>query len=116
MSAASTYLHDNASDKAGTRMDVLARLYDPTSRRVLQDTGIAPGWRCLEVGGGGGSVARWMAERVGLTGSVLCTDLDTRIIERERPLPARTWKWCATTSRRIRCRRIVSISRMHGWS
>jgi len=84
MSAASTYLLDNASEKAGTRMDVLARLYDPTSRRVLQGTGIAPGWRCLEVGGGGGSVARWIAERVGLTGSVLCTDLDTRIIERER--------------------------------
>jgi ubiquinone/menaquinone biosynthesis C-methylase UbiE len=84
MSVASTYLLDNASEKAGTRMDVLARLYDPTSRRVLESTGIAPGWRCLEVGGGGGSVARWMAERVGPAGSVLCTDLDTRIIERER--------------------------------
>ena len=84
MSAASTYLLDNASEKAGTRMEVLARLYDPTSQRVLQGTGIAPGWRCLEVGGGGGSVARWMAERVGTAGSVLCTDLDTRIIERAR--------------------------------
>jgi len=84
MSATSTYLLDNASEKAGTRMDVLARLYDPTSRRVLESTGIAPGWRCLEVGGGGGSVARWLAQRVGPAGSVLCTDLDTRIIERER--------------------------------
>jgi ubiquinone/menaquinone biosynthesis C-methylase UbiE len=84
MSAASSYLLDNANEKAGTRMEVLARLYDPTSRRVLESTGIAPGWRCLEVGGGGGSVARWMAERVGPAGSVLCTDLDTRIIERER--------------------------------
>jgi len=84
MSAASTYLLDNASEKAGTRMDVLARLYDPTSRRVLESTGLAPGWRCLEVGGGGGSVARWMAERVGPAGSVLCTDLDTRIIEQDR--------------------------------
>jgi len=82
MSAATTYLLDNASEKAVTRMDVLARIYDPTSRRVLESTGIAAGWRCLEVGGGGGSVARWMAERVGPTGSVLCTDLDTRIIER----------------------------------
>jgi len=84
MSAATTYLLDNASEKAVTRMDVLARIYDPTSRRVLESTGIAAGWRCLEVGGGGGSVARWMAERVGPTGSVLCTDLDTRIIERGR--------------------------------
>jgi len=84
MSAATTYLLDNASEKAVTRMDVLARIYDPTSRRVLESTGIAAGWRCLEVGGGGGSVARWMAERVGPTGSVLFAELDTRIIERGR--------------------------------
>ncbi len=84
MSVASTYLLDNASEKAGTRMDVLARLFDATTRRVLDSTGLAAGWRCLEVGGGGGSVARWMAERVGPAGTVLCTDLDTRIIERGR--------------------------------
>ena len=85
MSAESTYLLDNASDKAGTRMDVLARLYDATSQRVLEGTGLAAGWRCLEVGGGGGSMARWMAGRVGPQGHVLCTDIDTRIIEREHP-------------------------------
>ena len=82
MSAASTYLLDNASEKADTRMEVLARLYDPTTRRVIEATGLAAGWSCLEVGGGGGSVARWLAERVGPAGRVLCTDLDTRIIER----------------------------------
>ena len=84
MSAASTYLLDNANEKAGTRMDVLARLYDPTTRRVIEATGLAAGWSCLEVGGGGGSVARWLAERVGAAGRVLCTDIDTRIIERGR--------------------------------
>ena len=81
MSAASTYLLDNANEKAGMRMEVLARLYDPTTRRVLAATGLAAGWSCLEVGGGGGSVARWLAERVGPAGRVLCTDLDTRIID-----------------------------------
>jgi len=81
MSAASTYPLDNASEKASTRMEVLARLYDPTTRRVIDSTGIAAGWSCLEVGGGGGSVARWLADRVGVAGRVLCTDLDTRIIE-----------------------------------
>lgn len=84
MSAASTYLLDNASDKAVTRMDVLARLYDSTTQRVLETTGVAAGWHCLEVGGGGGSVARWLAERVGPSGQVLCTDIDTRIIEKTR--------------------------------
>jgi ubiquinone/menaquinone biosynthesis C-methylase UbiE len=67
-------------------MDILSRLYDGTTRRVLDSTGLAPGWRCLEVGGGGGSVARWMAGRVGPGGSVLCTDIDTRIIERGRAI------------------------------
>jgi ubiquinone/menaquinone biosynthesis C-methylase UbiE len=74
----------NAEVQAGARMDILARLYDGTTRRVLESTGLAAGWRCLEVGGGGGSVARWMAGRVGPTGSVLCTDIDTRLIERSR--------------------------------
>jgi ubiquinone/menaquinone biosynthesis C-methylase UbiE len=81
MSATSTYLLDNASEKASTRMEVLARLFDSTTRRVIDSTGLTAGWSCLEVGGGGGSVARWLAERVGLAGRVLCTDLDTRIIE-----------------------------------
>jgi ubiquinone/menaquinone biosynthesis C-methylase UbiE len=78
------YPLSNADVQAGARMDILARLYDGTTRRVLDSTGLAPGWRCLEVGGGGGSVARWLAGRVGPAGSVLCTDIDTRLIERGR--------------------------------
>jgi len=84
MSARSSYLLDNANEKAVPRMDILARLFDATTRRVLEGVGLAPGWRCLEVGGGGGSVARWLAERVGPSGRVTCTDLDTRIIEQGR--------------------------------
>jgi ubiquinone/menaquinone biosynthesis C-methylase UbiE len=84
MTAASTYLLDNASERAVTRMEVLARLFDATTRRVLESVGITGGWRCLEIGGGGGSIARWMATRVGSRGHVLCTDLDTRIIEQGR--------------------------------
>jgi ubiquinone/menaquinone biosynthesis C-methylase UbiE len=80
------YPLSNADVQAGARMDVLARLYDATTRRVLDATGLAPGWRCLEVGGGGGSIARWFAARVGPSGSVLCTDIDTRIIERGRAI------------------------------
>jgi len=84
LNAESTYLLDNANEKAVPRMDILARLFDATTRRVIEGGGLAPGWRCLEVGGGGGSVARWLAERVGPKGHVLCTDLDTRIIEQGR--------------------------------
>jgi SAM-dependent methyltransferase len=80
MATPSRYLLDNADSIAAHRMTALARLYDPASHRVLEAAGIAPGWHCLEVGGGGGGVARWMAERVGATGSVLCTDIDPRHI------------------------------------
>jgi SAM-dependent methyltransferase len=74
------YLLDNADAIAAHRMHALGRLYDPGSQRALTAAGIAPGWHCLEIGGGGGGVARWMAERVGATGSVLCTDIDPRHI------------------------------------
>ena len=51
-------------------------LADPITARHVQDTGLGAGWRCLEVGAGGGSIARWLGEQVGVTGSVVATDLD----------------------------------------
>jgi SAM-dependent methyltransferase len=42
---------------------------------------VSEGWRCLDVGAGGGSVTRMLADRVGPTGSVLATDLDPRLLE-----------------------------------
>jgi trans-aconitate methyltransferase len=33
------------------------------------------------VGAGGGSIARWLAERVGPTGIVVATDIDTRFLD-----------------------------------
>lgn len=38
---------------------------------------LAPGVRCLEIGGGRGSIARWLCEYVGPKGRVTATDLDT---------------------------------------
>jgi SAM-dependent methyltransferase len=53
---------------------------DPTSVRRLEATGIAAGWDCLEVGAGRGSIARWLAHRVGPSGSVVALDLDTSLL------------------------------------
>lgn len=80
MAATSPYLLDNADAEAARRMEILAKLYDPATREALTGVGLAPGWSCLEVGGGGGSVAAWMAERCAPHGSVLCTDIDPRHI------------------------------------
>jgi SAM-dependent methyltransferase len=62
------------------RLELLEQIYDPCSRR--RRSLIQPGWRCLEVGGGRGSMATWMAEQVGATGQVVATDVDTRYLQR----------------------------------
>jgi 2-polyprenyl-3-methyl-5-hydroxy-6-metoxy-1,4-benzoquinol methylase len=66
---------------AAVRFAALSAIFDPGSRRHLLDRGVAPGWNCLEVGGGGGSIARWLSERVGDAGRVLVTDIDTHFLE-----------------------------------
>ena len=43
--------------------------------------GLGEGWRCWEVGAGGVSVPRSLAERVGTSGRVLATDIDVSWIE-----------------------------------
>ena len=62
------------------RLDLLEQIYDPTSRR--RRSLVQPGWRCLEVGAGRGSMAVWLAEQVGPTGHVVATDLDPRYLSR----------------------------------
>jgi SAM-dependent methyltransferase len=58
------------------RLALLTRFADPITTRRLTDLGVGPGWRCLDVGAGDGSVARWLAGRVGSEGRVVATDLN----------------------------------------
>jgi len=83
----SGYLFDNAAVEADDRFGALATLFDPVTFRHFDRLGVGDGWRCLEVGAGGGSVARWLATRVGASGHVLATDLDTRWLEYRMPEP-----------------------------
>jgi ubiquinone/menaquinone biosynthesis C-methylase UbiE len=76
------YIFDNAAEaETAERFASLDALYNFRTFRFLETTGIGAGWRCLEIGGGSGSVAAWMAERVGPSGSVLVTDIEPRFIE-----------------------------------
>jgi SAM-dependent methyltransferase len=59
------------------RLGLLAEFFDPFTHEYLTEAGIAPGWRCLEVGAGSGTVAAWMAEQVGDAGLVTAVDIDT---------------------------------------
>jgi ubiquinone/menaquinone biosynthesis C-methylase UbiE len=74
--SASHYPFDNAAPQAGDRFASLAKLYDGVTRRHLDQFGMGAGQRCLEVGAGGGSVARFMSERVGPAGHVVATDIN----------------------------------------
>ncbi len=73
----SHYPFDNAAPQAGDRFANLSALYDEVTCRHLDRFGIGAGWRCLEVGAGGGSIARFMSERVGARGHVVATDINT---------------------------------------
>ncbi|MDF0674038.1 MAG: methyltransferase domain-containing protein [Nitrospira sp.] len=62
------------------RLGLLEDIFDPLSRqrRAL----VQPGWRCLEVGAGRGSMAVWLAQQVGADGRVVATDVDTTYLHR----------------------------------
>ncbi|MEU4447068.1 methyltransferase domain-containing protein [Actinosynnema sp. NPDC050801] len=65
-----TYVFDRAHVAEQHRC--LAAAYDPVTLARLAQTGIRSGWRCLDVGAGGGSVAHWLAARCA---GVLATDV-----------------------------------------
>lgn len=75
------YVFDNAGRSAEARYRELSRLYDENTIRHIELLGIDRGWSCLEVGGGGGSIASWLCARVGVCGRVLATDLDPRFLQ-----------------------------------
>ncbi len=82
------YFFDQAWNNEKRRLDALASLYDEGTYERLRRAGIAAGWNCLELGAGSGTVARWMASRVGPTGKVVATDIDTRFLQPSAELPA----------------------------
>jgi len=75
------YSFDNDWVKARQRLSALETIEDPATINHLETIGVAKGWHCLEVGGGGGSISEWLCRRVGLTGSVMVTDVNTRYLE-----------------------------------
>lgn len=80
-STAPAYAIDNAWQEERQRLAALEALHDPGTIRHLDALGVGDGWRCWDVGAGGGSIAAWLCGRVGSTGRVLATDLDTRFLD-----------------------------------
>jgi ubiquinone/menaquinone biosynthesis C-methylase UbiE len=75
------YVFDPAWKAERTRLRALENLFDPATIHHLASLGVGPGWRCLEIGGGAGGIARWLARQVAPGGQVVVTDIDTRFLD-----------------------------------
>ncbi|MFJ1705836.1 class I SAM-dependent methyltransferase [Kitasatospora sp. NPDC088346] len=73
-------MFEQVGDGERERLAALEQVYDEVTRERITALGVTDGWRCLEVGCGAGSVARWLARQVGGTGEVLAIDLDPRFL------------------------------------
>lgn len=80
------YLLPNSSTWAAERLSALSELFNASTFRHMEDLGIASGWACWEVGAGGPSVVRWLADRVAPDGHVLATDIDVTWADGDHPL------------------------------
>ena len=72
------YVLDQGFGAERARLSGMEALWDPGSQALLDEIGICAGWKCLEVGAGGGSMVEWMASR---GAHVTAVDIDTRFIE-----------------------------------
>lgn len=75
------YLFSSATDLGYAQLRYIEALLDGPTTELLWTTRPQPGWRCLEIGAGGGSIARWMAQRSAPGGDVTAVDLDTDHLE-----------------------------------
>ena len=76
-----TYQLDHQWQNERARLASLEQLFDPFTIACIAATGIQTGWHCLEVGAGGGAMAAWLCERVGVQGHVVAIDLETKFLE-----------------------------------
>ena len=79
----SYFAADFARDAERSRLSILEQTLDAITighlERLAFVNGAAPR-RCLEMGAGGGSIARWLGERVAPGGTVVAADVDTHFL------------------------------------
>jgi ubiquinone/menaquinone biosynthesis C-methylase UbiE len=75
------YPLSNEWKAARERLSHLEAAWDSWTTRNFGKVGVSEGWHCLEIAGGGGSIAEWLCRQVGSSGRVVATDLDPRFLE-----------------------------------
>ena len=75
------YVLDHSRPGERERLALMSRLLDPMHRRHIEELGVGPGARTLEVGCGNGSISAWLAERVAPGGRAVAVDLDLSLVD-----------------------------------
>lgn len=76
------YIFETAQQKAEfERLKMIEEAFDEKTQEIIQYSGIAPGWKCLELGFGAGSILRWMIDSVGSEGKIVGIDKNIRFIK-----------------------------------
>ncbi len=76
------YLFHDAFDAAEfERLQLIESVFDNKTRAWLRSAGPLGGRRCLEVGAGAGSIAAWLANEVGSSGSTVAIDSNVRFLK-----------------------------------
>jgi SAM-dependent methyltransferase len=69
-----------ATEELG-RLRLIEKEQDPQTFRCLEAINACRGWRCLDVGAGAGSVARWLSRQVSPQGWVVAVDVDLTFLD-----------------------------------
>jgi len=70
-----------ASDEELGRLQVQARVWEPDAEIMLDQVGVGPGWKCVDMGCGGMGILRPLSKRVGPSGQVVGLDRDMSLLD-----------------------------------
>jgi SAM-dependent methyltransferase len=108
------YILDDAATSEYQRLDLMSKILDPWTRGYMRALGVGPGWRCLELGGGNGSIAEWLCDEVGPSGSVTAVDVDPVLLDlvpaqnlTVRQMDVRTGQLPASSYDLVSCRALL---------
>jgi SAM-dependent methyltransferase len=73
------FTHEDKAERE--RLAAIEAGLDPFTIECLEKIGVREGSNCLEVGAGAGSITQWLCHRVGPSGKVVATDLQTKFLE-----------------------------------
>ena len=68
------------------RLQLQARVLEPDAEAMLDQIGIQPGWRCIELGCGAMGILGPLSQRVGASGKVVRLDVDAKLLATARAL------------------------------